>query len=563
MGVLIGTNVLFPPPAPEDVPVEEEVEAPVEEREPTPEEVAPEAAPEVPQVPPGIVEAPPEEEEVPAVEPEEVAAEKIVEVEGPLYRMRFSNQGAALVGAELLQFQTFVEPNGPVRLVHEGDRTLLSHRILVGADTIDLRGAPFEVEPSDGLRLEAGGDSGTLTFRYRHPDVAFGLEVEYLFDPDSYLVEARGRVLGIDRGLLITGLGSGLQFNEVDPDEEASAMQYVVNHRQEGIRSRALEDIEARRVEDGPFFWAAMKSRYFLLALLPHAEVGGADHVGGLLVDEMEGEYRAEVAATFPVGRDGIFAYRVFAGPQDFGQLQALGHDLEQVSPVGWGFFRPILRPFVGLVTRILVFFHQSLDIGYGWVLVLFGVLMRVILFPLNHKAMKAQLRNMAVQPLLKDIQTKYKDQPEKMQKELMRLYKEHGFNPIGGCWPMLIPLPILIALFFVLRETIELRGVPFLWLPDLSLRDPYFILPVLLGLSMFLLQWMNIRVMDEVPPQMKMMMWILPFFMVVIFSALPSGLNLYYFTANMATLPQSYWIAQERRKAQAEQKALAPTPGD
>jgi YidC/Oxa1 family membrane protein insertase len=84
---------------------------------------------------------------------------------------------------------------------------------------------------------------------------------------------------------------------------------------------------------------------------------------------------------------------------------------------------------------------------------------------------MKAQLRNMAVQPLLKEIQTKYKDQPEKMQKELMKLYKEHGFNPLAGCWPMLLPWPVLIALFFVFQNTIELRGVPFAWLPDLSPR--------------------------------------------------------------------------------------------
>ena len=187
--------------------------------------------------------------------------------------------------------------------------------------------------------------------------------------------------------------------------------------------------------------------------------------------------------------------------------------------------------------------------------LIVFGVVMRIVLWPLNHKAMKAQLRNMAVQPLLQEIQTKYKDQPEKLQKELMKLYKEHGFNPLAGCLPMLLPWPVLIALFFVFQNTIELRGVPFLWLSDLSAPDPFYILPILLGVSMFVLQWISLRSMDTPNPQMKTMMWIMPFFMLFIFANLASGLNLYYATANIATLPQQYWIAGERKRTQAQMK--------
>ena len=130
----------------------------------------------------------------------------------------------------------------------------------------------------------------------------------------------------------------------------------------------------------------------------------------------------------------------------------------------------------------VLTYLHTQFSMGYGWVLIVFGVMMRVVLFPLNHKAMKAQLRNMAVQPLVKQIQDKHKDNPEKLQKEMMKLYKEHGFNPLAGCLPMLLPWPVLIALFFVFQNTIELRGVPFLWLPDLSAKDPFYVLHVLLA---------------------------------------------------------------------------------
>lgn len=117
----------------------------------------------------------------------------------------------------------------------------------------------------------------------------------------------------------------------------------------------------------------------------------------------------------------------------------------------------------------------------------------------------------------------------------------------------MLLPWPILIALFFVFQNTIELRGVPFAWMPDLSAPDPFFILPVLLGISMFLMQWISFRTMEEINPQMKLMMWLLPVFLTVVFANLPSGLNLYYLTANLATLPQTWWIANERKKVQAK----------
>jgi YidC/Oxa1 family membrane protein insertase len=226
---------------------------------------------------------------------------------------------------------------------------------------------------------------------------------------------------------------------------------------------------------------------------------------------------------------------------------------MEEVNPYGWRFLRPVLRPIVAGIIWILGFLHDTLHIGYGWVLILFGVLMRVVLWPFNQKAMRAQMRNMQVQPMLKEIQEKYKDQPERLQKEMMRLYKEYGFNPVAGCLPMLLPWPILIALFFVFQNTIELRGVDFLWLPDLSAKDPYYILPVFLAISMFLLQFISYRSMDQDNPQMKMMMWFMPLFMGFIFMRFAAGLNLYYATANIATLPQQFWIAKERVKAKEQ----------
>jgi YidC/Oxa1 family membrane protein insertase len=477
---------------------------------------------------------------------------ELVVVESPLYRFTFSPLGGRLVSARLLRFPSFGF-EGAVELVHPSGPGALGARVLVGRDTLDLRDLPFEVEPKEGLRLAEGEDAQSLIFTYRHPSHPFTYVVEYTFSPGGYVVGVSGRVSGLDAQLVFTDLGTGIPFNEPQDRDEARSAAYVVNHLRQGIRSQPLNKVTGTRVEEGPLVWAAFKSKYFVLVMLAGAGEGEQAHLGGALVTDVPGEHQAHLSLSHSVPSDGSFAFRLFMGPQEFARLANVGEDLQNVNPYGWKFFRPVVRPFVGIIMTVLVFLHENLRLGYGWVLILFGVMMRVVLYPLNQKAMKAQMKNMAAQPLLQEIQTKYKDNPEKLQKEMMKLYKEHGFNPLAGCLPMLLPWPILIALFFVFQNTIELRGVPFLWLPDLSAPDPYYILPLFLGLSMFALQWVTMRSMPQTNPQMKMMMYIMPVMMVFIFFSLASGLNLYYATANIATLPQQILIARERKRVQAQ----------
>lgn len=537
IGVLFGTNLLFPPePPPEPASVE---------GNPRPAEPVESTAPEA-EASRVTIEATPEAPEVP---------ERRILVRGPLYEFEFSNYGAQLESAILPGFRSFAD-DGPVQLLPRDGPGALGSRVVVTGDTLDFSVVPFEVTPAEGLTLVEGGEPGELAFTFQSPDGGSGFEIRYRFDPDSYLIEVSGRVHGVDRGLLLTDLGEGLAFNETRPEDDEQALAYVVNHTQDGIRQRPLRNFEEDRVEDGPLLWVALKSKYFLAALLAGDDWEAERFLGGVFahrpVDLFGGEEpRVSVTAAQSLLPDDSFAYRIYLGPQDFTRLRAIGGDLEEVNPVGWRWLRPVIQPFAAIITTILIYLHNQLDLGYGWVLILFGVMMRVVLFPLNQKAMRAQLRNTAVAPMVKEIQAKYKDNPERQQKEMMRLYKEHGFNPLAGCVPMLIPFPVLITLFFVFQNTIELRGVPFLWLPDLSAPDPFYILPVFLGVSMFLLQWVSMRSMEQVNPQMKMMLWFMPIFMVFIFFQLASGLNLYYATANIATLPQQYWIARERKKAQ------------
>ena len=483
-----------------------------------------------------------------------VQPERLVVVEGPLYRHRFSTRGARLVSAELLEFVSFTR-EGPVQLVGDTAAGVFGLRLVAGGETIDLRDLPFT--PS-AERLTVGPDQPQqLTFR--HESQGLSVEVVYRFQADAYLVEVTGSVQGAERAALVTDLGSGLALNDADDEAEARALGYAYNDLRQGITSRTLAKAEEPAADEGPYLWAALKSKFFLIAVMPGAQGVGAEQFGGLFIGTDSS--RVTVAVSENLGADGTFGHRVLVGPMEHERLTALGADLDEINPYpyGFGWLRPLIRPLVALITGILVFMHERLNLAHGWVLVLFGVMMRVLLWPLNQKAMRAQMKQMAIQPLFKEIQTKYKDDQEKLQKEMLKLYKEHGFNPMAGCLPMLFPMPILISLFFVFQNTIEFRGASFFWLPDLSAPDPYFILPVFLGVSMFLLQWISLRSMPDPNPQMKMMMWMMPPMMTFIFFRFAAGLNLYYAVSNLATIPQQYFIAKERQKMQPP--VLTPPP--
>src|ERR1043166_6034624 len=207
-----------------------------------------------------------------------------------------------------------------------------------------------------------------------------------------------------------------------------------------------------RRILDGPFEWAGVKSKYFFLAGLAFEEnqprFGAAIVAGGprtVTASSLFGRSavatRAPVTLTLPVPPAGDFRYQVYVGPLEYRRLAQLGHDLDDANPYG-GFLRPIIQPVSALVVNILIWMHDRLKLAYGWVLIIFGVLVRGLLWPLNQKAMESSIRMQAVAPLLKQVQDRYKNEPERLQREMMKLYKEHNVNPFGVLvrgllWPL------------------------------------------------------------------------------------------------------------------------------
>ena len=188
---------------------------------------------------------------------------------------------------------------------------------------------------------------------------------------------------------------------------------------------------------------------------------------------------------------------------------------------------------------------------NYGLSIIALTVLTRVVLLPLGIKQIRSMQHMQIIQPKIKQLQTKYKGNRTKQQEEIMKLYKEYGVNPMSGCWPMMLPMPILFALFFVFENAIELRGQSFLWLPDLAQPDPIYIIPIVMGLSMYAVS--KVGQMGMPPnPQMKMMLYVMPIMMTVFFLRFASGLNLYYVVSNLASVPQQWLLGQERRKRTA-----------
>jgi YidC/Oxa1 family membrane protein insertase len=521
---------------------------PPERRAPPPEQVMDTAgaAPPVvsePAAPPPQAAPQPTPTAAPPPAGDTVSARTVV-VEGDVYRYVFSARGARPIAARLLRYQSFAAGDSGAAEILPPDTRFLAYAFVVGADTLRLSDWTFESD-TDTLHVQQAGTPLHWVARRNGREV----RITYRFSPGTYRFEVEGEVVGAREGLLTIDLGPGLR--SVDADSITDFRSYGVvtkARRPERLNFRSLAPGQRRDLV-GPFEWIAMKSKYFLGAILTLDEAaprfGGAVAVGG----PRPGRYQTNVQLTVSMPSvDGRFQHSVYLGPQEYRRLARIGHDLNDANPYG-GILRSVIRPVVDYaILPILFWMHEKLSLAYGWVLILFGILVRLLLWPLNQKAMRSSTAMQAIQPELKAIQDKYKNEPQKLQQEMLKLYREHGVNPLGGCLPMLLPMPVLFALFFVFANTIEFRGVSFLWLPDLSRADPTFIIPLVMGASMFALSWIGQRGLPP-NPQAKMMMYLMPGMFTFLFLKFSSGLNLYYAVSNLTSLPQQWLISKERAK--------------
>ncbi|MFL5562301.1 MAG: YidC/Oxa1 family insertase periplasmic-domain containing protein [Gemmatimonadaceae bacterium] len=473
-----------------------------------------------------------------------------------LGEVRFSSRGASLIGATAARYRSLQpgpQKGRPIELARAGE-PLISYGIATPAGTLPLATVPFNgsaIAGGRGVEYTASTTSGSV-------------DIRYTVAPDSYVVHVTGKVSGAPNGstLLVT-LPQGLNSAEVDTLDDMRHFAIAYKRKTSDATGVPFTKVDAGEKQDirGPLTWAVTKSKYFMVA------VAAPDTVRSFGDMVITGGPRTSKVVTHMSGvvqvplHDGAFTFDIYAGPQEWRRLRALGRDLDTANPYG-GYLQKIVQPFATIVMRALLWLHETFRMSYGWVLVLFGVMIRLLTWPLNQSAMRTSLKMQRIQPELQELQRRYKQDPQRLNSEMMKLYREHDMSPfssMAGCMPMLIPMPILFALFYVFQNTIEFRGVPFLWLPDISLKDPYYILPVLMGLSMFVLSWIGMR--NAPPnPQTKMMAYIMPVVMTVIFFRFPSGLNLYYTVQNLVTIPQQWLLSKERARSSSVQATVATT---
>lgn len=459
---------------------------------------------------------------------------------------QFSSLGAVPVAVSMREYRNLSPHKGPVELSVPG-RTLFQYGLVTQHDTISLDGVAFQLTQSEGK-------TGEKVLTYSAVVKGINVIISYRINPDRYVLGISGRVENSPSStFLLIGMPSSMPVTEADTLGDLRTRSYSfkpLRGNARGIPFAKLDPGE-QRLEAEPMVWTAVRNKYFVIGLIS---------TQGATFDEMTitgGARTSKVATTASATvvkaiRNGTFAFDAYIGPQQSTQLLSLGRDFDHVNPYGWSFLQPVVNPIAALCIKLLLWLHDHLKLSYGWVLVLFGVFIRVALWPLNQSAMRSSLRMQEIQPRLAEVQKKFKENPEKQREEMMRVYREAGASPftaLSGCLPVLIPMPVLFALFFVFQNTIEFRGVPFLWLTDISIKDPLYILPLLMGISMYILSWIGLR--NAPPnPQAKMMSYMFPVMMTFVLANMASGLNLYYTAQNIAALPQQWLLAKERRKA-------------
>jgi YidC/Oxa1 family membrane protein insertase len=489
----------------------------------------------------------------PAAAPVEV---RTLRLTNALASYDFSTRGAAFVSAELPRYSALSIDSGVVRLA-DRLQPLVRYRLIAGGDTIPLDAMDFTAV------VDSTGDRSRVTFTA--PVGAGRAQITYILSPENYLADVTIEVTGVAAPtFLLTDLPAGFDTQERDSTDDRRHLAYAMRSPAGGAERIDFRkpDPGERLVRAGPFTWTVAKSKYFLVGLLAgdsaNSPIAELQVTGAVRVNKVA--TRAQATAVSPIGPEGV-RFELYAGPQEWERLVSMGREFEHVNPYG-GWFSGVVQPFATIVMRILLWMKRTTALQYGWILVIFGVAIRLLMWPLNSRMMRSQMTMQRIAPAVQAAQNKHKGDALKQREAVMKVYQDAGispFAPLAGCLPALIPMPILFALFFVFQNTIEFRGVPFLWFPDISVADPYYIAPFLTGGSMFLLSWLGMR---NVPPnpQTKMMAWMMPVMMTVFGINFAAGLNLYWFVQNFAAMPQQWLISNERGKAAA---ATVPVVAD
>jgi YidC/Oxa1 family membrane protein insertase len=433
-----------------------------------------------------------------------------VVVETDLFKAVFSTQGAIIKYWELKEFNPDKTPvvllneTGtvpPLGIIFEGPNRNLPQQWIYASNTKKL------------VLSERGNTQGELIFTYSNQGMS--IKKRFVFYNDRFKADLSIETVNTPSFMLPLGTNFGV-YNKEQREHKGPVM-LVASEREEFDSG-----VEGTKYFTEHIEWVAQEDKYFTAALIPVTPIEGAT----VWKERDEAEIALKLA---PQKHDFIF----YAGPKEYDRLKALNAGLEHIIDFGW--FAFVAMPLFW----VLKYFYGFLG-NYGWAIVLLTIVTRIPFIPIMHKSQQSMKKMQKIQPMMAELKEKYKNDSAKMQKEMMALYKKHKVNPVGGCLPMFLQIPVFIALYNVLLNAIELRGAPFvLWITDLAVKDPYYIMPVVMGATMVLQQKMTPTAMD--PKQAKMMM-LMPIVFTFMFLQFASGLVLYWLVNNCLGIAQQFY---------------------
>jgi YidC/Oxa1 family membrane protein insertase len=376
-----------------------------------------------------------------------------------------------------------------------------------------------------------------LRFEYRDSSGLSAVK-EFHFEPASYIVTFRSRVAVGDR-VLTPAIQWGAAVGDIGEMSRYVAKAGGILYENDKVVRLAPKDVATTPMHDGDFKFAGVDDNYFMTAALGAGRMKISYQPVSIpsAVDPKEAPRDLMSYSIEPA--NGGAPIRFFVGPKDFDVLASIDRDF--VKAINFGMFAVIVVPLLRSLKWVNAFVGN-----YGWSIILLTVIINVILLPLKHKGVVAMRKMQEIQPEVKVIQDRYAKfkatdpQKQKMNQELMALYKERGVNPAGGCVPMLLPMPVLLAMWALLSTAIELRGAPFFgWIHDLSSHDPFYVMPILMGATQVWQQRLTPAAGAD-PAQQKMMMF-MPVMFTFMFLWAPAGLAIYYGTTNLLNIGQQY----------------------
>ncbi|HWR00845.1 MAG TPA: membrane protein insertase YidC [Chlorobaculum sp.] len=485
-----------------------------------------------------------------------VGTEKVVTIENDLVKATLSSRGATLKSLVLKKhLDGFLKP---FDLVSSRDSGALSMLFLSNdGKRIDTRDLYFRNIDATTSRTIAGKEKLSVSY-ILDVDAGRSIQVTYTFTGDSYVVDYDIKLTGF--ASTVAGNQYQLTWNGGLPYSEKNTMDESGNAIASAYLGGGLVKLDAKDAkqpykdeESGKAQWVAVRSKYFVAALIPGRETEGVYLNGTKKATSDYKNYVAALKMNLPSGSNVVEdKYRLYVGPLDYNTVKSLNVGLEKIMDFGWEW---LTRPFAEYIILPIFNLMNKYVSNFGLIIIIFAFLIKAVTYPLSLASTKSMKKMSALQPVMKELQDKYKDNPAKLQSELGRIYKEAGVNPLGGCLPTLLQMPLLFAMFYVFRSSIQLRQHAFLWAKDLSVPDsildfgfklPLYgdhiaVFPILMAVTVFVQQ--KITPTTQTNEQMKIMTWMFPAMMLLFFNNMPAGLGLYYLMFNIFSVAQQYYI--------------------